>query len=145
MSNSLQPQGIVHEILQARILEKVAVPFSRGSSQPRTPTLQADPLPAEPPGKSKNAGVGSLSLLQRIFPSPESNWGFLHCRRILYQLSYQGICFTRLPFSKPCSEMNSLQEQSIIKWKNFSKSFQMLLFRILMESRLFEMVYPVDF
>ena len=37
MSNFLQPQGIVHEILQARILEKVAVPFSRGSSQPRTP------------------------------------------------------------------------------------------------------------
>ena len=31
----------VHGILQARILEWVAVPFSRGSSQPRSPTLQA--------------------------------------------------------------------------------------------------------
>ena len=30
----------VHGILQARILEWVAVPFSRGSSQPRSPTLQ---------------------------------------------------------------------------------------------------------
>ena len=41
----------VHEILQARILEWVAFPFSRGSSQPRDWTqvspLQADSLPAE--------------------------------------------------------------------------------------------------
>ena len=45
----------VHEILQARILEWVAFPFSRGSSQPRDqtrfPALQADSLPAEPQGK----------------------------------------------------------------------------------------------
>ena len=43
----------VHGILQARILEWVAFPFSRGSSQPRieprSPALQVDPLPAEPP------------------------------------------------------------------------------------------------
>ena len=46
---------IVHEILQARIQEWVAFPFSRGSSkpgiEPRPPTLQADSLPAEPQGK----------------------------------------------------------------------------------------------
>ena len=41
----------VHGILQARILEWVAFPFSRGSSQPRSPALQADSLPAELPGK----------------------------------------------------------------------------------------------
>ena len=35
-------------------------------------------------------GVGSLSLLQGIFPTQELNLGLLHCRRILYQLSYQG-------------------------------------------------------
>ena len=34
--------------------------------------------------------MGSLSLLQGIFPTQESNQDFLHCRRILYQLSYQG-------------------------------------------------------
>ena len=49
------PMEFVHEILQARILEWVAFPFSRGSSQPgiesRSPTLQADSLPAEPQGK----------------------------------------------------------------------------------------------
>ena len=45
----------VHGILQARILEWVAFPFSRGSSQPRNlPALQAHSLPAEPPGKSKH-------------------------------------------------------------------------------------------
>ena len=49
MSDSLQPHGI----LQARILKWVAIPFSWGSSQPRCPTLQADSLPAEPPGKVK--------------------------------------------------------------------------------------------
>ena len=40
--------------------------------------------------KPKNTGVGSLSLLQGIFLIQESNQGVLHCRRILYQLSYQG-------------------------------------------------------
>ena len=38
----------------------------------------------------QNTGVGSLSLLQGIFPTQESNWGLLHCRQILYQLSYGG-------------------------------------------------------
>ena len=33
-------------------------------------------------------GVGSHSLLQGNFPTQESNWGLLHCRRILYQLRY---------------------------------------------------------
>ena len=56
--------------------------------EPRSPTLRADSLPAEPQGKPKNTGVGSLSLLQWIFPAQESNWGLLHCRQILYQLSY---------------------------------------------------------
>ena len=50
---------------------------------------KADSLPAEPQGKPKNIGVGSLSLLQWIFPTQESNQGLLHCRQILYQLSYK--------------------------------------------------------
>jgi len=59
--------------------------------KPRSPSLQADFLPVEPPGKPKNTGVGSLSLLKRIFPTQGLNQGLLHCRWILYQLSYQGI------------------------------------------------------
>ena len=84
----------VHGILQARILEWVALPspgyFPYPGIEPRSLTLQADSLPAEPPGKPNNTGVGSLSLLQWLFPIQESNWGLLHCRQILYQLSYQG-------------------------------------------------------
>ena len=37
----------VYGILQARILEWVAFPFSKGSSQPRSPALQADSLPTK--------------------------------------------------------------------------------------------------
>ena len=53
--NYRPPGSCVHEILQVRILEWVAIPFSGGSSQPRDQTqssgLQADSLPSEPPGK----------------------------------------------------------------------------------------------
>ena len=58
--------------------------------EPRSSALRADSSPSEPPGKPKNTGVGNLSLPQGIFWTPESNWGLLHCRWILYQLSYQG-------------------------------------------------------
>ena len=44
--------------------------------------------PWNSPGQ--NTGVGSLSLLQGIFPSQGSNPGLPHCRRILYQLSHKG-------------------------------------------------------
>ena len=85
---------VVHGILQARILEWVAFPFSNISSQPRdrtqVSTLQVDSLPAEPQRKPRNTRVGSLSLLQRIFPTQKSNQGLLYCTRILYQLSYEG-------------------------------------------------------
>ena len=121
-------------ILQSRILEWVAVPFSRGSSASRDrtqvshiaggfftiwvtresqyssqyfamhssrgsfqlkdqtmfPTLQANSLPSVPPGKPKNTGVVSLSFLQGIFLTQESNCGLLHHSSILYQPSYQG-------------------------------------------------------
>ena len=56
----------------------------------RSDTLQADSLLSEPPGKPKNTGVGSLSLLQGIFPTKESNQDLPHCRWILYKMSYQG-------------------------------------------------------
>ena len=58
--------------------------------KPSCPALQEDSLPSEPPEKPKNTGVGSLFLLQGVFPIQESNWGLLHCRWILYQLSHGG-------------------------------------------------------
>ena len=45
-------------------------------------------IPWNSPGQ--NTGVGSLSLLQGIFPTQGSNRGLPHCRWILYQLSHQG-------------------------------------------------------
>ena len=109
----------VSGILQARILKWVAFPFSRGFSQARDRTqvshfaggfftswttreaqnqscsVVSDSL--RPHGlynswnsPGQNTGVGSLFLLQQIFPYRESNWGLLHCNWILYQLSYQG-------------------------------------------------------
>ena len=62
-------------VLQARILEWVAT-LSSGDlpnlgMEPIA--LQADSLPAEPPGKPKNIGVGSLSLHQWIFLTQELN------------------------------------------------------------------------
>ena len=120
------PPGFTgHGIFQARILEWVAYPLPQatGSSsqessiykefkkripspedlpnsgiEPRSSTWQADSLPSEPPGKPKNTGVGSLSLLHQIFLAQELNQGLLHCRQILYQLSYQGS-----PYWQGCS------------------------------------------
>ena len=84
----------VHGISQGRILEWVAFPFSRGSSQPRDWTqvshIAGRIFTSWATGKPKNTGVGSLSLLQWIFPTLESNWGLLHCRWVIHQLSYQG-------------------------------------------------------
>ena len=45
--------------------------------KPRSPALQV----SEPPGKLKNTGVGSLSLLQENFLTQELNWDLLHCRQ----------------------------------------------------------------
>ena len=89
VSDSLHSLGL-HSPWNPPGLEWVAFPFSRGSSHPSSPTLQAVSLPAEPREKPKSTRVGSLSLLQQIFLMQESNWGLLYCRWILYQLSYQG-------------------------------------------------------
>ena len=58
--------------------------------KPRSPKLQVDSLPSELPGKPKNTGVSSWSLLEGIFPTQKLNRGLLHCRQIIYQLNQQG-------------------------------------------------------
>ena len=99
VSNSLRPHGLK----PARLLcpwafcrqdywSGLPCPTPGDLSNPvietRFPALQENSLLSESPGKPKNTGVGSLSLLQGIFPTQRSNWGLLHCRQILYQLSY---------------------------------------------------------
>ena len=60
----------------------------------------------------KNNGVGSLSLLQKIFPTQGSNPGVPHCGEILYQLSHRGspgiLEWAAYPFSRvfPTQESN---------------------------------------
>ena len=86
-SSSLQPQGLQ----PARLLCPWDSPgqntgvgchppgeLCNPGTEPRSPALQADSSLSEPPGKPKNTGVGSLSLLQGIFPTQELNRGLLH-------------------------------------------------------------------
>ena len=95
-------------ILQARILEWVAFPspgdLPNPGIKPRFPALQA--ILYQLSNKGSPRIVGSLSLLEQIFPTQESNWSLLHCRqtvRFLYQLSCQGspvkIVFVTLLFT----------------------------------------------
>ena len=90
----------VQGILQARIQEWVAIAFSRGSSRPRNRThVSCTAVKFFTVWATREAQEywSSLSLLQWIFLTQELNWGFLHCRQILYQLSYQGSPFLILP------------------------------------------------
>ena len=104
------PGSSVHGIFQAKVLEWVAISFSRGSSQPRELNPGHPHCESERKWKSlshvrlfvtpwtiwsmdlsrSEYGVGSLSLLQGIFPIQGSDPGFLHSRQILNQLSHQG-------------------------------------------------------
>ena len=55
------PPGFsIHGIFQAWVLEWVAISFSRGSSWPRSPALQADALPSEPPGYLPIFDIGKV-------------------------------------------------------------------------------------
>ena len=65
--------------------------------EPRSPTLQVDSLQLEPQGKPKNTGVGSLSLLHRIFPNQESNRRLLHYMWIILKHSGLGFSVSTLP------------------------------------------------
>ena len=80
-------------------MEWVAFSFSRGSSQPRDWTqiscIEGGFFSSWATREVKTTEVGSLSLLQWIFPTQELNRGLLHCRWILYQLSYQGSLIVR--------------------------------------------------
>ena len=94
VSNSLRPHKLSMEFSRQEYWSGLPFPSPADLPNPgmeaRSPALQADSLPAEPLEKPKNTGVGSLSLLQQIFPTQESIQGLLHCRWILYELSYQG-------------------------------------------------------
>ena len=72
-------------------------------------TTICSPSNLNSPGQ--NTGVGSLSLLQRIFPTHGLNPGLPHCRQILYQLSHQGspriLEWVAYPFSSRSSQLRN--------------------------------------
>ena len=84
----------VHGILQARILDWVAFPFSRESSQPRDQTqvshIAGRFFTSWATREAQEYWSGWPIPSPGIFPIQELNQGLLHCRRVLYQLSYQG-------------------------------------------------------
>ena len=93
--DSLRSHGIVHGILQARILEWAAVPFSRGSSQLRDQTQQilhqlshkGTPVflgfPRSPVGKESAFNEGDLGYIPGFGRSPEEGKG--------HPLQYSGL------------------------------------------------------
>ena len=115
------PGSSVHGILQARILEWAAISFSIlklsiwkwGFRENESCSVLSDSLrshglhsPWNSPGQ--NTGVGSLSLLQGIFPTQASNPGLRHRRQILYQLTHKGspriLEWVAYPFSSGSSQ-----------------------------------------
>ena len=134
------PGSSVHGVFQTRILEWVAISFSRGSSQPRdqtqVSTLQADSLPVEPQGKAMNTGVGSLSLLQGIFQTQRWNPCFPHWKADSFPLSHRGnplkvkvsvaqLCPTLcnpVDCSPPGSSVHGILQARILEWVAISFS-----------------------
>ena len=61
-----QPGFSVCAIIQARVVEWVAIPFSRGlpnpGMEPGPPALQADSLLSEPPGSPKQSNTVTLGF-----------------------------------------------------------------------------------
>ena len=107
MSDSLRPMACsppgssVHGILQARILEWVAMPFLRRSSQPRartqvSPTLRVVSLPSEPPGKLH---VTSLSSFKYVLGWKQASW--LRGCRIPWEVLWRGSFRLRVSLGLP--------------------------------------------
>ena len=78
--------------------------------------------PWNPPGQ--NTGVGSLSLLQEIFPTQGLNPGLLHCRQIFYQLSHKGspriLEWVAYSFSRGSSQSRNQTKVSCIAGRFFT-------------------------
>ena len=84
----------------------------------------------------QNTGVGSLSLLQGVFPIQGSNPGLLLCRQILYQLSHKGSTRTlewvAYPFCRGSSRLRNPTRVSRIAGRFFTNWAirKALLFRV---------------
>ena len=88
-------------------------------------SLQSHGLNSPWNSPGQNAGVGSLSLLQRIFPTQGSNPGLPHCRWILCQLSHKGspriLKWVAYPFSRGSSQTRDQTGVSCFAGRFFTK------------------------
>ena len=87
--------------------ESVSCSVVSDSLQPHGATGELTRLlcPWDSPGK--NSAVGNHSQLQGIFLTQGSNPGLLHCRHILYHLSYQGSPFCREQKCVPLGDVHT--------------------------------------
>ena len=104
----------VHGISQARILEWVAIPFSKGSShpgiEPRSPTLWADSLPGEPQGLFLSQF--SLSVVSNSLQTHGLQKARLPCPSPTPR-DYSNSCPYNLDFQREKTQNNT----STFKWK----------------------------
>ena len=102
-SKSLQPESLYPEFWLCDLLT-----FQSESCSVVSESLQPHGLyrPWNSPGQ--NIGVGSISLLQGIFPTQGLDPGLPHCRQILYQLSHSSVQFSSVTQSclTLCNPMN---------------------------------------
>ena len=102
-SKSLQPESLYPEFWLCDLLT-----FQSESRSVVSESLQPHGLyrPWNSPGQ--NIGVGSISLLQGIFPTQGLDPGLPHCRQILYQLSHSSVQFSSVTQSclTLCNPMN---------------------------------------
>ena len=127
-------------ILQARILEWVAMTSSRGlphpGIKPRSPELQTDSLLSEPPGKSKNIGVYPTSIPFLSFIEPIFVWNvplesliFLK-RSLVFPILFLASVSLCWLLRKAFLSLLAILWNSAFKWEylSFSTLFLLLLF-----------------
>ena len=126
------PGSSVHGILQARILEWVAMSSSRGSSQPRDQTFisciylhrQAGSFTTRAPWEAPT-GMGSHFLLQGTLPTQGLNPGLPQWRQILYLGTQKSTendsqsqwTFWEQPRTYPPPHFSSLQRCYVTSWE----------------------------
>ena len=85
--------------------------------------------PWNSPGR--NTGVGSLSLLQGVFPNQGSNPGLPHCRRTLYQLSHKEsprkLEWIAYPFYRGSSQQRNQPESPALQADSLLTTMLLLL------------------
>ena len=82
----------------------------------------------------QDTGVGSLSLLQGIFPTQGSSPGLPHCRWILYQLSHKEspriLEWVAYPFSSGSSQPRNLTNQGLLHCRQILYQMSYLFLKI---------------